>query len=117
MKIQPELCKVEDALSIIVGKWKTSILLHLISTGTMRYGEIKKAMGTITPKMLTTQLKELEEEGIIQRVVFPQVPPKVEYSMTEYGMTLEPILTALHNWSAAHPSHKARTNSTQTTNQ
>jgi DNA-binding HxlR family transcriptional regulator len=87
MKINPEYCKVQGALSILVGKWKPIILLYLMSEGTMRYGEIKKMLVGITPKMLTTQLRELEAEGLISRVVYPQVPPKVEYSMTDYGMT------------------------------
>ena len=90
MKIKPEYCKVHNALSILVGKWKPIILLYLMSEGTMRYGELKKALGGITPKMLTNQLRELEEEGLINREVYREVPPKVEYSITEYGMTLKP---------------------------
>lgn len=107
MKINPKYCKIEGALSILVGKWKPIILLYLMSEGTMRYGELKKALVNITPKMLTTQLRELEEEGLVSRVVFPQIPPKVEYSMTEYGMTLKPILEAMHEWGTAHLNDKA----------
>jgi DNA-binding HxlR family transcriptional regulator len=102
MKIQPEYCKVKGALSILVGKWKPTILLYLMSEGTMRYGELKKALVGITPKMLTTQLRELEEDGLISREVYPQIPPKVEYSITEYGMTLKPILEAMHEWGTKH---------------
>ena len=68
----------------------------------MRYGELKKALVSITPKMLTNQLRELEEEGLISREVYPQIPPKVEYSITEYGMTLKPILEAMHEWGTKH---------------
>jgi DNA-binding HxlR family transcriptional regulator len=107
MKIQPEYCQVHGALSILVGKWKPIILLYLMSEGTMRYGELKKALVDITPKMLTNQLRELEKEGLINRVVYPEVPPKVEYSITEYGMTLKPILEAMHEWSTKHILRKS----------
>ena len=106
MKIIPEYCKVHDALSILVGKWKPLILMYLMSMGTMRYGELKKALVGITPKMLTNQLRELEEEGLISRKLYPEVPPKVEYSITEYGMTLEPILEAMHKWGTNHTMRK-----------
>lgn len=102
MKIQPENCQVYRALSILVGKWKPIILLYLISRGTMRYGELKKVLQDITPKMLTSQLRELEEEGLVNRVVYAQVPPKVEYSITDDGMTLKPILDDMHNWGSEH---------------
>jgi DNA-binding HxlR family transcriptional regulator len=107
MKFTPEYCQVQDALSILVGKWKPIILLYLMSVETMRYSEFKKALVGITPKMLTSQLRELEEEGLISRTVYPQVPPKVEYSITEYGMTLKPILDAMHEWSIAHMRRKS----------
>lgn len=97
-------CRVGDALSIISGKWKPSILLTLISKGPHRYGELKRELGDITPKILTSQLKELEEEGLVSREEYQVVPPKVVYAMTEYGMTLEPILTTLHSWGIHHQS-------------
>ena len=102
MNLEPELCRVEDALSILVGKWKPIILLHLLKNGTQRFSELKRRMPGITQKMLTNQLRELENEDIIQRVVYPQVPPKVEYSITEYGRSLEPILHAMHEWGTKH---------------
>ncbi|WP_042220934.1 winged helix-turn-helix transcriptional regulator [Oceanobacillus manasiensis] len=102
----PDLCRVEDALSILVGKWKPIILLHLLQKGTQRFSELKRSMPGITQKMLTKQLRELEEEDIIARVVYPQVPPKVEYSMTDYGRSLEPILEAMHEWGTKHTVHK-----------
>lgn len=106
MNIEPELCKVENALEIIVGKWKPIILLHLLKNGTMRFSELKRSIPNITQKMLTKNSRELEEEDIIERVVFPQVPPKVEYSITEYGKELEPILHAMHEWGMKHAMHK-----------
>lgn len=106
MEKQPELCRVEDALGILVGKWKPIILLHLLQEGTKRFSELKRSMPGITQKMLTKQLRELEDEDIIERVVYPQVPPKVEYSITEYGRSLEPILEAMHEWGTKHMLHK-----------
>lgn len=99
-------CRVEEALGIVVGKWKPVIILHLLHEGTKRFSELKRSMPGITQKMLTKQLRELEDEDIIQRVVYPQVPPKVEYSMTDYGRTLSPILEAMHAWGTKHVIHK-----------
>ncbi|GEL77681.1 winged helix-turn-helix transcriptional regulator [Tenuibacillus multivorans] len=102
----PDECLVEDALGILVGKWKPIILLHLLQKGTLRFSELKHSMPGITQKMLTKQLRELEDEDIISRIVYPQVPPKVEYSITEYGKGLEPILEAMHEWGKKHTLHK-----------
>ncbi|WP_062106310.1 winged helix-turn-helix transcriptional regulator [Bacillus niameyensis] len=106
MKKVPEECRVEDALGILVGKWKPIILLQLLQEGTKRFSELKRSLPGITQKMLTKQLRELEEEDIVARVVYPQVPPKVEYSITEYGKSLEPILEAMHEWGTRHALHK-----------
>ncbi|QDP39302.1 winged helix-turn-helix transcriptional regulator [Radiobacillus deserti] len=106
MSKAPEECRVEDALNILVGKWKPIILLHLLQNGTKRFSELKRSMPGITQKMLTKQLRELEEEDIIERVVYPQVPPKVEYSISDYGRSLEPILEAMHEWGKNHTMHK-----------
>ncbi|QJD87091.1 winged helix-turn-helix transcriptional regulator [Cohnella herbarum] len=106
MQIEPDLCRVEDALGILVGKWKPIILLHLLNKGTTRFNELKRIVPGVTQRMLTKQLRELEDEDIIVRVVYPQVPPKVEYSISEYGKSLEPILMAMHEWGAAHTLHK-----------
>ncbi|SNZ15669.1 transcriptional regulator, HxlR family [Terribacillus aidingensis] len=105
-EIVPEMCKVTDALGILVGKWKPVILLHLLKNGTQRFNELKRSLPGITQKMLTNQLRELEEEDIIERKVYAQVPPKVEYSITDYGTSLEPILHAMHVWGANHTIHK-----------
>jgi DNA-binding HxlR family transcriptional regulator len=106
LEMQPELCRVEDALGIIVGKWKPIILLILLQDGTQRFSELKRRVPGITQKMLTNQLRELEKEDIVARKVYPQVPPKVEYSITEYGRSVEPILVAMHEWGTAHTLHK-----------
>lgn len=106
MKIEPELCRVDDALEILVGKWKPLILLHLMKEGTQRFSELKRSLPDITQKMLTKQLRELEEEDIVVRKVYAQVPPKVEYTVTEYGRSLETILVAMHEWGLNHQKHK-----------
>ena len=108
MNLEPELCRVADSLSILVGKWKPIILLHLLKNGTQRFSELKRRMPGITQKVLTNQLRELENEDIIQRVVYPQVPPKVEYSITKYGRSLEPILHAMHEWGIKHTLYKSQ---------
>jgi DNA-binding HxlR family transcriptional regulator len=95
-------CPVEYSLSIIGGKWKTVILWHLASEGIKRYGEIKKSLNGITHKTLSSQLKELESDGLINRKEYQQIPPKVEYSLTEKGKTLIPVLNSLCAWGSNH---------------
>jgi len=96
-----EGCPVEAALDVIGGKWKSIILYHLLSE-TMRFNELKRLMPGITQRMLTKQLRELEADNLISRKVYAVVPPKVEYSMTDYGITLEPVLCALQDWGLKH---------------
>lgn len=90
-------CPVEATLEKIGGKWKGVALYHLLD-GTKRYNELKRLLGTVTQRMLTKQLRELEADGLIVRTVYPVVPPHVEYSLSEKGKTLAPILLALRNW-------------------
>ncbi|RJX37148.1 transcriptional regulator [Paenibacillus pinisoli] len=92
---------VELTLKVMGGKWKLVILCHLMD-GVKRFGELKRGMPDITQKMLTQQLRELEEDGIIHREVFVQVPPKVEYSLTEYGKTMESVLHVMAEWGERH---------------
>lgn len=96
-KIQTYICPVEAAMDVIGGKYKAQIVYELIS-GTKRYNEIQKALPQATPRMLSKQLKELEEDGVINRILYPVVPPKTEYSLTEVGKTLVPIVEALCKW-------------------
>lgn len=90
-------CPVSTTLDIIGGKWKVLILYHL-NTKTRRFNELQRLMPAITQRMLTLQLRELESDGIVHREVYPQVPPKVEYSLTEFGLTLMPVIEAMHRW-------------------
>lgn len=91
-------CSIEYTLSFMGGKWKPIILWHLGTDGIHRYGELKKRLNGITHKMLTQQLKELAEDELISRKEYPQIPPKVEYSITEKGMSLMEILELMHKW-------------------
>lgn len=86
------------AMSLINGKWKMHILFWLWKKEILRYGELKRLLGNITHKMLSTQLKELEADGLINRKEYPQIPPKVEYSMTELGLSLMPVLQSFCEW-------------------
>lgn len=95
-------CAVEAAIGILDGKWKSIILWHLLTEHTLRFGEIRKRIPNVTQRMLTNQLRELEEDGIIHREVYPRVPPKVEYSLTPLGMSLREILLALKAWGDEH---------------
>lgn len=94
-------CPVEATLEKIGGKWKGIALYHLLD-GTKRYNELKRRVGSVTQRMLTKQLRELEDDGLIIRTVYPVVPPHVEYRLSEKGKTLKPILLALRNWGENH---------------
>lgn len=90
-------CPVEVTVDVIGGKWKGLILYHLIS-GTKRFNELKRLLPKTTQRMLTLQLRELEKDGIVHREIYPVVPPKVEYSLTDFGETLKPIITLMRDW-------------------
>ena len=90
-------CPVETTLLLISDKWKVLIIRDLLP-GKKRFGELKKSIGTISQKVLTSNLRTMEESGLISRKVYPEVPPKVEYSLTELGYSLKPILDAMYSW-------------------
>ena len=94
-------CPVDATLRLIGGKYKALIMWHLVG-GAMRHGGLQKLIPQATPKMLTQQLRELENDRLISREVFPVVPPKVEYSLTEMGLSLKPILVAMYDWGAGY---------------
>lgn len=94
-------CSVEAAISLIDGKWKCVVLFHLLD-GTLRFNEIRRRAPGVTQRMLTNQLREMEEDGLITRKVYAQVPPKVEYSLSDRGRGLAPILSALKDWGDAN---------------
>ena len=90
-------CPVETTLTLIGNKWKVLILRDLL-TGTKRFGELKKSIGNVSQKVLTAQLRAMEENGLLIRTVYAEVPPRVEYTLTDLGESLKPILDAMGNW-------------------
>lgn len=90
-------CPVETTLTLIGNKWKVLILRDLLP-GTKRFGELKKSLGSVSQKVLTAQLRDMETDGLVTRTVYPEVPPRVEYTLTDLGMSLEPVLNALLVW-------------------
>lgn len=92
---------VEVTLEVIGGKWKSLLVYHLMA-GPLRFSELKRRVPDITEKMLTQQLRELERAGVLSRTIFPEVPPRVEYRVTEHGATLQPVLEAMCAWGRSH---------------
>lgn len=101
-KILPA-CPVETTLSLIGDKWKILILRDLIS-GTKRFSELKRSIGSVSQKVLTAQLRAMEQDGLVSRKVYAEVPPKVEYSLTDLGKSLKPILDAMWQWGESYQS-------------
>jgi len=95
-------CPVEAALEQIAGKWKGLIIYHLMG-GTLRFNELGRRVGGVTQRSLTKQLRELEGDGIVHRKVYAEVPPRVEYSLTQKGQKLHDVISALHAWGQQHP--------------
>lgn len=96
-------CPVETTLTLISSKWKVLIVRDLLA-GTKRFGELQRSVGNVSQKVLTAQLREMEEDGLVDRKVYPEVPPRVEYSLTELGRSLELVLSALWNWGETYKS-------------
>lgn len=95
-------CGVEITLNLIGGKWK-GLILWFLCQKTLRFSQLRRRIGGITQKMLTQQLRELERDGLVNRQVFPEVPPKVEYSLTKKGRSLEPLLVSMCQWGKGYP--------------
>lgn len=94
-------CPVEATLELIGGKWKGIVLYYLLD-GRLRFSELKRKIGCVTQRMLTKQLRELECSGLVNRIVYAEVPPRVEYELTNDGLTLKPIIEALKEWGESH---------------
>jgi DNA-binding HxlR family transcriptional regulator len=107
-------CPVEATLDVIGGKWKGVILYKLLEQP-RRFSELKRELPTITQRMLTLQLRELEEDGIVHREIYKEIPPRVEYSLTEFGKTLKPILIAMLTWGDQYTNQIITRKSAQTT--
>ena len=95
-------CPVESTPCYLDGKWKGVILYHLLNEGTLRFNALRRHIPSVTQRMLTKQLRELEEAGLISRTVFPVVPPRVDYSLTALGQSMAPVISALKSWGEAH---------------
>ncbi|WP_241299668.1 winged helix-turn-helix transcriptional regulator [Burkholderia stabilis] len=94
-------CSVAATVDVAGGKWKP-LVVHYLMSGTKRFGELRRLIGTVTQRSLTLQLRELESDGIVTRTVFAEVPPRVEYTLTEFGRTLAPVLEAMKQWGDAY---------------
>ena len=105
-KEQLPACPVETTLSLIGSKWKVLILRDLLP-GTKRFGELKKSIGHVSQKVLTNQLREMESQGLVNRKVYAEVPPRVEYSLTDLGLSLKPILDAMWDWGEDYKMKKS----------
>ena len=99
-------CPVETTLTLISSKWKVLIVRDLLA-GTKRFGELRRSVGNVSQKVLTAQLREMEEDGLVDRKVYPEVPPRVEYSLTELGRSLEPVLSALWTWGEGYKAQSS----------
>jgi DNA-binding HxlR family transcriptional regulator len=100
-RLSPFSCGLEAALAVLGGKWKPLVLYHL-AKGTLRYGELRRAVGAVTHKVLIQQLKELEADGVVKRVDHGEIPPRVDYSLTRFGRTLAEALGPLCQWGTDH---------------
>lgn len=98
-------CPVQTCLNFISDKWKILIIRDLL-TGTKRFSELKKSLAPVTQKMLTQQLREMEDDGLVHREVYPVVPPKVEYSLTELGLSLKPVIESMKLWGTKYTSRQ-----------
>jgi DNA-binding HxlR family transcriptional regulator len=103
-------CPVERVLHVFGAKWKPSILFHLETEGTLRFNELRRQVYGITQRMLTNQLRELERDGLVEREHFPEIPPRVEYSLTQLGRTVGPVGQVIDQWGQKHMQkvYKAR---------
>ncbi|MEM9444730.1 MAG: helix-turn-helix domain-containing protein [Verrucomicrobiota bacterium] len=104
---RPYGCSVEATLAVIGGRWKPIIIFLLMQNDTLRFGQLQKSIDGVTQRMLTNQLRELESDQVVHRKVYAEVPPRVEYSLTEYGKTLKPIMLSMRDWGAEHMTIKS----------
>jgi DNA-binding HxlR family transcriptional regulator len=95
---------IEHAISMLEGRWKLLILFHLFGGKTLRFSDLERAIPGVSQKMLTQQLRQLEQDGIVERIVHPEVPPRVEYFLTDWGQSLCPALDKLLTWAELQPS-------------
>jgi DNA-binding HxlR family transcriptional regulator len=110
-RIQPDTireCPCEIAIRLIGGGWKVLIVYHLATKGMQRYADLRRRMPGVTPKVLTQQLRALENDQVVERTVYPEVPPRVEYRLTPLGETLRPVIDAMYLWGQEHGQERAQ---------
>ena len=100
-------CPVETTLTLISDKWKILIIRDLLP-GTKRFGELRRSVGIVSQKVLTAQLRQMEESGLLTRTVYPEVPPRVEYTLTELGYSQKPVIDAMWSWGEAYKAEQAQ---------
>jgi len=105
MNLDHQECQVAQALAVLGGKWKLPLIKQLMP-GTKRYNELSRNLDGITQRMLTKQLRELEADGVVERKVYPEIPPKVEYSLTKAGYDLQPVISELEKWGGKYGRKK-----------
>ncbi len=103
-----ESCPVTATMQVLGGKWKAILINAIYHTSPARFGELKRSVKGITQSMLTSQLRELEDDGLISRKIYAEIPPRVEYTLTEFGLTLSPIMQSLANWGAEYRISKQK---------
>jgi DNA-binding HxlR family transcriptional regulator len=101
-------CPVTATMQVLGGKWKAILINAIYHTSPARFGELKRSVKGITQSMLTQQLRELEEDGLINRKIYAEIPPKVEYTLTEFGLTLSPIMQSMANWGKEYRINKQK---------
>jgi DNA-binding HxlR family transcriptional regulator len=101
-------CPVTATMKVLGGKWKPILINAIYHTSPARFGELKRSVTGITQSMLTQQLRELEDDGIINRKIYAEIPPKVEYTLTEFGLTLSPVIQTMANWGNEYKLHKQK---------
>lgn len=101
-------CPVTATMHVIGGKWKAILINAIYQTSPARFGELKRSVAGITQSMLTSQLRELEDDGIINRKIYAEIPPKVEYTLTEFGLTLSPIIQSMGEWGVKYKLNQAK---------
>lgn len=104
VKAQLPACPVETCVSLIGSKWKLLVMRDLLLNGTMRFKELQRSLGSVTQKVLTSTLRDMENAGLVVRRVYPEIPPRVEYALTETGQSLRPIMDAMWAWGEGYQS-------------
>lgn len=104
-KIQPQACPISPVVDVVFSRWTTPILWALNESGRQRFVELERRLGTITPKVLTQRLRQLERDGLVTRTMYPEIPPRVEYEISPLGKSLAPVFSALVTWADSHLDH------------